>query len=111
MIGSQERAAFILQVRSGQLTAKQAARQLGISRQRYYQWERRALQAMLQALETKPQGRHPKPKADPVKVALQLQVRQLESRLHQYEQKEKLRAELKKLEEGRWSSSGKKNPR
>ena len=40
---AKQRAAVILQVRSGQLTATAAAQTLGISRQQYYQWEQRAL--------------------------------------------------------------------
>lgn len=98
MIAANQRAAIILQVRSGQLTATQAARQLGISRQRYYQWEKRALQAMLTALNDKPKGRRPRRKPDPLTTQLQSRVTLLESKLHQYEQKEKLRAALKKIE-------------
>jgi DNA-binding XRE family transcriptional regulator len=40
---AQRRAEIIVQVQSGQLTATEAARQLGVSRKTYYQWERRAL--------------------------------------------------------------------
>jgi DNA-directed RNA polymerase specialized sigma24 family protein len=39
-----------MQVRSGLLSAQEAARQLGISRKTYYKWERRALAAMVEAL-------------------------------------------------------------
>ena len=45
------RAEVILKVRSGQMTATAAAQELGISRQQYYQWEQRALQALLTSLE------------------------------------------------------------
>ena len=48
---AQQRAEAIFKVRSGQLTATAAAQALGISRQQYYQWEKRALEALLQALE------------------------------------------------------------
>ena len=51
---ARQRAALILKVRSGQLTATAAAQALGISRQAYYQWESRALKAMLAALEEQP---------------------------------------------------------
>jgi transposase-like protein len=44
---ARQRAELILKVRSGQLTATAAAQALGISRQQYYQWEARALQALL----------------------------------------------------------------
>jgi len=107
---ARKRATLILQVRAGQLTAKEAARQLGLSRQRYYQWEQRALKALLHALADQPRGR-PKARPDPNKSALQVRVNQLQARLRHYEQKEKVRAELKKLEEQLNRSSAKKNPK
>ena len=70
MSRSQARATLILQVRAGQLTAEQAAQQLGISRQRYYKWEKRALKALLSAVEDQPKGR-PKGKTAPEKESLQ----------------------------------------
>src|SRR5437660_120874 len=54
MTPSQKRASLILQVRAGQITAQEAAQQLGISRQAYYKWEKRALAALLQSLEDQP---------------------------------------------------------
>lgn len=111
MIASQQRAALILQVRSGQITATQAAQQLGLSRQRYYTWEKRALQAMMQALENRPKGRRSKRKPDPEKQQLQSRVKALEKELHHYKQKEKIRAELKKLESRPNRDSAKKNAR
>lgn len=47
----------IIQVRAGLLTATAAAEQLGIARQTYYQWESRALSAMLTALQPGQPGR------------------------------------------------------
>jgi hypothetical protein len=104
------RAELILKVRSGQLTATAAAQSLGISRQQYYQWEQRALSALLQALENQPRGR-PKNKIDPDKQALQYQIKQLQAQVQRYEQKEKLRRLLKQMEESRSvrGSSAKKN--
>ena len=87
---ARQRAELIFQVRSGQLTATAAAQLLGISRQQYYQWENRALEALLQALEDQPTGR-PKGQTDPEKQALQCRVEQLEQQVQHYEQKEKLR--------------------
>ena len=52
---------LILQVRTGSLTATAAARQLGISRKTYYQWEARALQGMLAALQPGQAGRPSSP--------------------------------------------------
>ena len=54
---ARQRAQLIMQVRSGLLSAQEAARQLGISRKTYYKWERRALAAMVEALGNRAQGR------------------------------------------------------
>ena len=85
-----KRAEVILQVRSGQMTATAAAKELGISRQQYYQWEQRALQALLASLADQPTGR-PKTPTDPEKEHLQHRVAQLEQQVQHYEQKEQLR--------------------
>ncbi len=87
---ARQRAEVIFKVRSGQMTATEAARTLGISRQQYYQWEQRALQALLSALEDQPTGM-PKTPTDPEKEALQRRVQQLEQQVQQQEQKEQLR--------------------
>jgi transposase len=105
MSRSEKRAALILQVRSGQLTAEAAAQQLGISRQRYYTWERRALKALLTALEDQPKGR-PKGKSDPEKESLLVRVKQLEKQVHAFQEKEQLR---RKLQDIRAAPSPKKN--
>ena len=109
MTPSQKRASLILQVRAGRLTAQEAARQLGISRQAYYRWEQRALRALLQALEDQPKGRPPAP-ADPVKEQLRSRVEELEKQVRLYEQREALRLLIKQMEESDSSgSSTKKN--
>jgi transposase len=90
MSRSEQRAALILQVRSGQLTAEQAARQMGVSRQTYYKWEQRALKALLTALEDQPTGR-PKGESDPEKEALQIRVQQLEEQVQLFQEREELR--------------------
>jgi len=61
-----KRARLIMQVRSGLLSATQAARQLGISRKSYYKWERRGVAAIIEALNNREQGRPPL-RADPEK--------------------------------------------
>ncbi|HET7100857.1 MAG TPA: helix-turn-helix domain-containing protein [Terriglobia bacterium] len=96
MSRSQLRATLILQVRAGQLTAEQAAQQLGISRQRYYTWEKRALQAMLSAVEDQPKGR-PKRKQDPEKQTLLDRVKELEAQVQLFQEKEQLRQKLKQI--------------
>jgi transposase len=78
---ARERAAVILQVRSGQLAATEGAQRLGISRKTYYEWEDRALKAMALALENQAPGRPPFP-LDPEKEELQGKVRDLEKRLY-----------------------------
>jgi transposase len=109
MTASQKRASLILQVRAGQMTAQEAAQQLGISRQAYYKWEQRALRALLRALEDQPAGRPPAP-SDPAKEQLQSRVEELEKQVRLYEQREKLRTLIQQMEEpGDSGSSTKKN--
>jgi len=105
---ARQRAEVILQVRSGQLTATQAAQTLGISRQQYYQWEQRALQALLAALENQPTGR-PRTPTDPEKQALQRRVQQLEQELQQHQQREQLRQLLSQWEQRKDLPPAKKN--
>ncbi len=78
---ARERAAIILQVRSGALTATEGAERLGISRKTYYEWEDRALQAMALALENQAPGRPAVP-PDAEKETLQSKVRDLEKKLY-----------------------------
>jgi transposase len=82
---ARERAAVILQVRSGALTATEGAERLGISRKTYYEWEDRALQGMALALENHAPGR-PSVPPDAEKEELQSKVRDLEKRLYVAEQ-------------------------
>lgn len=86
---AKQRAEVIFKVRSGQMTATAAAQALGISRQQYYQWEQRALQALLSSLEDQPTGR-PKTPTDPEKEKLQHRVERLEQQVQEYQQKEQL---------------------
>ena len=108
MTPQEQRASLILQVRAGQITAQAAARQLGISRQAYYKWERRALQALLQSLADQPRGRPPTP-TDPQKEQLQNRVSQLEKQVRLYEQRDQIRALLKEMESREGRDSTKKN--
>jgi Helix-turn-helix domain len=106
---ARQRAEVIFQVRSGQMTATQGAQLLGISRQQYYQWEQRALQALLSAVENQPTGR-PKAPTDPEKAALQRRVEQLEQEVQQHRQREQLRQLLQHWEQ-RELPPAKKNPK
>jgi DNA-directed RNA polymerase specialized sigma subunit len=103
------RAELILKVRSGQMTATEAARTLGISRQQYYQWEQRALQALLSALEDQPTGR-PRTPTDPEKEALQRRVQQLEQEVQRQQQREELRQILNQWDQREDLPPAKKNP-
>ena len=108
MSPSQLRASLILQVRAGQLTAQQAAQQLGLSRQAFYKWEKRGLQALMQALADQAPGR-PKSLTDPEKDQLKSRVAQLERQVRLYEQRDNLRQLLKDLESRDNRDSTKKN--
>ena len=107
---ARQRAEVIFKVRSGQMTATEGAQLLGISRQQYYQWEQRALQALLSAVENQPTGR-PKSPTDPEKQALQRRVEQLEQEVQQHRQREQLRQLLHQWEQRTDLPPAKKNPK
>ena len=90
---ARQRAELIFQVRSGQMTASQAAKTLGISRQAYYQ-----------------SGR-PKSPIDPEKQKLNDRVKQLEQQVLQYEQRDQLRQILSHWTEREDLPPSKKNPK
>lgn len=48
---SRRRIELIFMVKTGQLTATEAARQMGVSRKTYYKWEKRVMEAGLRAAE------------------------------------------------------------
>jgi transposase len=77
---ARERAAVVFAVRSGQITAEEGARRLGVSRKTYYEWERRALEALTEALEDKSPGRPALPQ-DEEKERLQKEITELQNKL------------------------------
>jgi hypothetical protein len=77
---ARKRAAVIFSVRSGQITAEEGARQLGVSRTTYYEWESRALEAMTGALENGTAGR-PATERDGEKERLEGQIAELQNKL------------------------------
>jgi len=77
---ARKRAAVIFAVRSGRITAEEGAKQLGISRKTYYEWERRALEAMTDALENGSSGR-PRTPIDTEKDRLQEEIAELQNKL------------------------------
>jgi transposase len=105
---AQQRALLILEVKAGRMTATEAARQLGLSRKSYYQWEKRALEAILESQEQKPPGRPPK-EPDTEKEELRRRVIQLEQQVSQLNQLMELRHSLAQFQQERLDS--KKNSR
>lgn len=77
---ARKRAAVIFAVRSGQITAEEGARRLGVSRKTYYEWERRALEAITAALEDRAPGR-PETPHDEEKERLQEKITELQDKL------------------------------
>ena len=77
---ARKRAAVIFSVRSGRITAEEGAKQLGVSRKTYYEWERRALEAMTGALENGAAGR-PGIERNEEKEQLEAQIAELEDKL------------------------------
>ena len=77
---ARKRAAVIFAVRSGRITAEEGAKQLGVSRKTYYEWERRALEAMTDALENGASGR-PRTPIDTEKERLQEEIAELQNKL------------------------------
>jgi hypothetical protein len=77
---ARKRASVIFRVRSGEITAQEGARILGISRTAYYEWEGRALQAMTDVLENRVTGR-PVEQKDAEKESLKERIRELEQKL------------------------------
>jgi transposase len=87
---ARRRAETIVRVQGGTLTVKEAAAQLGVSRKTYYQWERRALQGMMQALQDKESGR-PSKQPDEQTQAMQRRLAELEERERIRQQVERIR--------------------
>jgi transposase len=87
---ARQRAAVVFAVRSGQITAEEGARRLGVSRKTYYEWESRALQAMTEAMEDKTPGRPSTPQ-DEEKQRLQVEVAELQKKLFVAEKTQEVR--------------------
>ncbi|NJD57435.1 MAG: hypothetical protein FIA94_13675 [Nitrospirae bacterium] len=77
---ARKRAAVVFAVRSGQITAEEGAKQLGVSRKTYYEWEGRALQAMTEAMQDKSPGRPNTPR-DEEKERLEEEIAELRKKL------------------------------
>ena len=55
------RVELIMKVRCGLITARQAAKQLGVSRKTFYKWDQRGLSAILEGVTDQHPGRPPDP--------------------------------------------------
>jgi transposase len=62
------RAELIMKVRCGLITARQAAKQLNVSRKTFYKWEQRGLFALLEGVTDQHPGRPPDPSDDHCQV-------------------------------------------
>ncbi len=62
------RAELIMKVRCGLMTARQAAKQLGISRKTFYKWEQRGLSALLEGVTDLHPGRPPDSSYNPCQI-------------------------------------------
>jgi transposase len=71
--------AFILE-QAERLSVTDAAKELSIARQTYYDWQRRGFDALLEAMRDRPAGRPAEP-ADTEKEALRRRIQELESAL------------------------------
>ena len=100
---ARRRAALIVQVQCGQITATEAAAQLGVSRKTYYEWENRALQALVASQQDRPGGRPATPR-DPEKEHLQEQARQLAEQARVLEQTLAIREQLADLNRAKKNS-------
>jgi DNA-binding XRE family transcriptional regulator len=107
---ARERVRVIMAVRSGQLTATEGARQLGVSRKTYYEWERRGLEAMVKAIQDQEAGR-PHREVDREKEELKVRVRGLEQEIEMAKKTDVLRRMLNLYEERKRQreNRGKKN--
>ena len=100
---ARRRAALIVQVQCGQITVTEAAEQLGVSRKTYYEWEKRALNAMVEALQDRPGGRPASPPAT-IPETLPQQARALQEQVQVLEQTLAIRQQLAELERSKKNS-------
>ena len=90
-----QRAEVILKVLGKQMSAVQAARELGVSRKTYYVWERRALKGLMAAVAYREGGRP----SNPVNAEVE-QLRKEQERLLMENELLELRLNLQELISG-----------
>ena len=96
MSEAKSRAEMILQVRSGAMTATQAAKVLGVSRKTYYEWETKGLKGLMAGLENQEAGR-PKTAPSPREAQLEAKVADLQKKLQVAEQTAQIRKLLREM--------------
>jgi transposase len=80
-------------VQTEQMTARQAAAHLAVSRKTYHKWEKRILEVVQKAICPGKPGRPRQPR-DPAKEALEQRVRELEEQVQVLEQSRQIRQAL-----------------
>jgi transposase len=86
-------AELVVQVRSGLLSASEAAKRLGVSRKTYYKRENRALSGLVEGLSERQAGR-PAKEVDKEKEELKRKIRDLEAEVKVLRQTMQIRAIL-----------------
>jgi len=71
----------ILAVMRGEKTVTQAAADLGVSRETFYQWNDRALSSLREALADRPAGRPPAPPENGEKIRLEQEINDLKKQV------------------------------
>ena len=90
------RTELIMKVRCGLITARQAAKQLGVSRKTFYKWEERGLSAFLKGVTDQPPGRPPDPPDDQCQL-LEKQLKEAKREIELLNQKMALKDVLMDL--------------
>lgn len=91
---AQERMKVFMKVQAGIITAARGAQELGISRQAYYEWETRGMEALMSGMSDRPTGR---PRTEPPTV-----VKKLEKKVDRLEEElflQKKMNEINKLQQ------------
>jgi transposase-like protein len=106
---ARQRAEVILQVRNGTITASEGAKRLGVSRKTYYEWERKGLSALMDALQDGAAGRPATVQEDPELPSLRNRIALLEKEVEAAKQTAEVRKVLELYEQQLQLSSVKKN--
>jgi len=100
-----------MRVQKGEITATEAARQMGVSRKTYYEWEKRGLSGLLTGVSEKEPGR-PSTPIDSEKMAMQKKIEELEAELHKAKEVDAVRLvllDMKKIQERRSKKNSKRS--